>query len=696
MNLCSNISIQSRPTVSVIIPTYNRAGVLGRSIESVLVQTYRDFELIIVDDGSTDYTKEVVGSYSDPRIRFIRQEKNRGFAVALNIGIKAARGEYIALLDSDDEWLPAKLEKQMALFSQDKTGDLGLVLCEVLTSSRRGESIIAPRINLLSYEMLLLHRRDNGYCTPQLLIRRSLAGTELYLDENLSFSGEWDLLVRLAPLCRFDYVPEPLARIHISNDSMSLDNINRLETSLKILGKYRAEFREHPAALGSNYFDIALNYHLAGQEMHQVRHYLLAAIRAYPWYHVQYFALAFSVLGHTGMRWFLKLKVFLTNPIETIKIIINRHSSQLTPESGKSKTGDTLKYPSPKRQWSIRQYQDGDETQIRELRAIALNNAKNSQWWKWQYLEHPDGLAIIYLAEAHQKIVGHRAIVPVRIKIGDEIHRGSCGIDAMTHPDYQRQGIYVAIGNLMYESACKKGIDIVYGTPNRQSFSISTRRLQWFEISNPPVMVKIIDWGIILKKRFRIPCFIGKRLGKAFEFVFKKTRHFKSLDTEIQQITTFDERMDKFWLKASLIKPIMVVRDRKYLNWRYVYKPDNNYKIYIASRMDEIVGYIVVSLDKEVDLVGIIVDLLALPGEEPASGLLIEEALKYFERERTMFVKCLMLRQAPYFKILKKMGFMVFKSAIRICARINNRNISKEQISDPRNWYYTYGGCDST
>jgi glycosyltransferase involved in cell wall biosynthesis len=317
---------RSKPVVSVIIPTYNRVGVLRRSIQSVLAQTYRDFELIIVDDGSTDNTEEVVRSYSDPRIRFIRQEKNRGAAVAYNIGIKAAHGEYIALLDSDDEWLPKKLERQMELFQQDKKGDLGLVLCEVLALGRHGDSHIIPKLNLLTREALLPHRRDGGYCTLQFLIKCNLAEAELYFDEELKDANEWDLLVRLSPICRFDYVPEPLARIHISADSMTGNKINRLKASLKILEKYDAELKAHPAALGRHHFDIALRYHLVAKEMHYVRHYLLAAIRAYPRYPTQYFALAFSLFGHAGMRAFLKLHNFLTAAVELIKSLMQRRT----------------------------------------------------------------------------------------------------------------------------------------------------------------------------------------------------------------------------------------------------------------------------------------------------------------------------------------------------------------------------------
>ena len=112
------------PVVSAIIPTYNFGRFLGEAIQSVLDQTFTDFELIVVDDGSTDDTREVVGSFNDSRIRYIYQE-NRGLPAARNTGIKASRGEYIAFLDSDDIWLTQNLELKVK--SLDSHPDAGLV-----------------------------------------------------------------------------------------------------------------------------------------------------------------------------------------------------------------------------------------------------------------------------------------------------------------------------------------------------------------------------------------------------------------------------------------------------------------------------------------------------------------------------------------------------------------------------------------
>ncbi len=110
-----------RPFVSVVIPSFNRAHRVGDAIGSVLAQTFQDFEIIAVDDGSTDATISALKEITDPRLRILRHPVNRGAAAARNTGIAEATGRYIALLDSDDTWYPQKLERQLAWLKQNSS-----------------------------------------------------------------------------------------------------------------------------------------------------------------------------------------------------------------------------------------------------------------------------------------------------------------------------------------------------------------------------------------------------------------------------------------------------------------------------------------------------------------------------------------------------------------------------------------------
>lgn len=114
----------SQPLVSIITPTYNRAALLPRSMESVLSQDFADLELIVVDDGSTDRTPQVVAQFADPRLRYIRFAENRGIGAARHAGVEASQGDLIAFNDSDDVWLPGKLAYQVALFQRHPDVDV--------------------------------------------------------------------------------------------------------------------------------------------------------------------------------------------------------------------------------------------------------------------------------------------------------------------------------------------------------------------------------------------------------------------------------------------------------------------------------------------------------------------------------------------------------------------------------------------
>lgn len=139
--------IEEEPTVSVIIPTYNRAHTIKRAILSVLNQTYQGFEIIVVDDCSTDNTREVIEKFGDKRIRYIRKKANKGAAAAGNTGIKAVRGEYIVFLDSDDKWLPNKLDEQIKVLKVTSP-KVGVVYTETQRLMRGQEFFIPnPKID---------------------------------------------------------------------------------------------------------------------------------------------------------------------------------------------------------------------------------------------------------------------------------------------------------------------------------------------------------------------------------------------------------------------------------------------------------------------------------------------------------------------------------------------------------------------
>jgi glycosyltransferase involved in cell wall biosynthesis len=299
------------PTVSVIIPTYNRAHLIGRSVRSVLNQTYTDFELIIVDDGSKDNTEDILKAFNDPRIMFIKHTINRGVCAARNTGIKSARGAYIAFQDSDDEWLPQKLEKQMAVFQQDKKGDIGLVVCEYIIVSKDGEKRFVPRVNELTYQKMLSHLGGYGEATQRFMLKRDLTASELYFDQRLPAWEEWDLLFRVSRHCRIDYARDVLVKYYRHGGPHVDVPTNRLRARKILLRKYAKELAANPRGLSFGHWQIALDYHKIG-DMRRVRHHLKKAIAAYPWNPDNYLQYVAALFGWKAFKLAFNLRHFIS------------------------------------------------------------------------------------------------------------------------------------------------------------------------------------------------------------------------------------------------------------------------------------------------------------------------------------------------------------------------------------------------
>jgi glycosyltransferase involved in cell wall biosynthesis len=193
--------------VSIIIPTYNRAALVTEAVASVLAQSFRDFELLVVDDGSTDGTGEALALYAD-RIRLIRRESRDGVSAARNDGIAAARGEWLAFLDSDDLWLPEKLTRQMAYL----TAHPGLKLCQTEeTWVRRGVRVNQPQTHRKIGGRIFFQSLERCLVSPSaVILHRRLIEAHGGFDEDLPAAEDYDLWLRLSWRYAVGLVPEPL------------------------------------------------------------------------------------------------------------------------------------------------------------------------------------------------------------------------------------------------------------------------------------------------------------------------------------------------------------------------------------------------------------------------------------------------------------------------------------------------------
>lgn len=222
--------------VTVVIPTYRRASLILRAIRSAQNQTYKNIEIIVVDDASPDNTEEIVQGISDTRIKYIRHEQNRGLAAAgRNTGIRVACGQFIAFLDDDDEWLDTIIEKQLKVI---ETHDA--VLSAALIN---GSHIKQHNRSVVTLDDL----RKGSNFDPSSLMAKTHVLKEINFDEQLREGEDWDIFIRIASKYSIGYIKEALLIYNdgeherVTNEAKNL-SVDELEKRMAILHKHREYF----------------------------------------------------------------------------------------------------------------------------------------------------------------------------------------------------------------------------------------------------------------------------------------------------------------------------------------------------------------------------------------------------------------------------------------------------------------------
>ena len=265
-----------KPKVSIIIPTCNRPNLIKRAINSVLKQTFQDFEIIIVDDGFKERAEKVVKNIKDERIKYIQHEVNKGGGAARNTGIKATQGEYIAFLDDDDEWVLEKLGLQMSAL-ENTTDDVGFCFTAVenIYDERTERSHIPEGKD--NYHNLALSSFKK-FLTVTLVIKKNVFDEIGFFDENLPSHQEAELMIRVTKKFLGVGINQPLVRVNMKSEHSQVGKnyarkINGAELLIK---KHFDKYKDKSEKLAKHYFQLGI-YCRDNKEIKKARRYFLKA-----------------------------------------------------------------------------------------------------------------------------------------------------------------------------------------------------------------------------------------------------------------------------------------------------------------------------------------------------------------------------------------------------------------------------------
>jgi glycosyltransferase involved in cell wall biosynthesis len=292
--------------VTVLLATYNRAYCLRRAIDSILDQSFQNFELIVIDDGSTDETAALVQSYYDPRVKFVRQKDNCGQGKRLNEGILGSNAPYIAIQDSDDEWLPQKLEKEVEVMREQPTS-VGVVYTDRWRFEPGNIKRYWKSPHWRPEDGILFNRALDAAVSmigPQAsLIRRECFDKAGLFDEELVRNKDWEMFVRISQYYLFYHIPEPLVNYYVTSDSYSsLGESVGIESLEMIFHKHQEQYKKNKPLLAKRAYWIG-SFHSRDGDIYKGRTFLGRAFRARPMNPRYALSYLLSLLGPRVYRW---------------------------------------------------------------------------------------------------------------------------------------------------------------------------------------------------------------------------------------------------------------------------------------------------------------------------------------------------------------------------------------------------------
>lgn len=354
------------------------------------------------------------------------------------------------------------------------------------------------------------------------------------------------------------------------------------------------------------------------------------------------------------------------------------------------------------RKWLARPYRDGDEEGILELWKVVYPKPSYDReawmkWWNWLYKANPNGKGISFVADHDGRIVGHASEIPIGMKIGNENRLVGLGADALTHPDYRRQGMYIELVKGRRAEGEKRGMPATYSFPNELSYPAMHSRGLTEDIGAMEKVVRPISWraSVRTKTQNKIALALAPLAGALLSATVYRARKAPAISgLTVVPITGFDERFNNLWNRVSPRYQVVVLRNKDYLNWRYVGVPDKNYSVLAAQRGDAVAGYLVFS-HEEVDQANTATIVDVFTESDDVTQRLIAEAVARCRQDKMDLVYSARMEGTSLATAFRRNGFLPvpFTNDIRLTGLSSSPDIA-ELLLNPKNWFLQIGDSD--
>jgi GNAT superfamily N-acetyltransferase len=361
--------------------------------------------------------------------------------------------------------------------------------------------------------------------------------------------------------------------------------------------------------------------------------------------------------------------------------------------------------PGPGLTLEFRHYGPGDEARIIELfeRTFGrtMGREESAGHWEWEYLRNPSGKQAILLAFAGETLAAQYAVLPLRVQVDGREMDGALSLDTATDAAFRGRGLMPKLAEQLYAELAEQGYVAVFGFPNVLSTPIIFGKLRWQELAPFPLLLKPLSGAVRRKLGERGGAW--KPLAILAEGVWAawrpRPRRLPS-GLEAVEVRRFPDDTDEFWQRASPGKRFIVVRDRRYLDWRYADNPEHLYHLWTLREQGRLVGTMVTRVEPRFGLqTGFILDVLCEESAPEVAAALVGLAERTMVEEGAQVLSCLMYPGTVVHRALRAAGFLsvprrFFPQEIHFGYRRLAPTVDPSLLSEPMSWYLTWGDSD--